>query len=121
MTAKARSLLKGLLAAGAYLTLLYVGIGWAGKAQQGNFLAFVGSLVMALPAARQMNANRPFHEAASREPTDPTLIRIQSQISATQVVSYVRFSWFDAVAYAVGALSLAVGFLVQVLNWTFPV
>ena len=89
-------------------------------AQQGNFLAFLGSLILVIPPARQMMDNFPFSSAAKAKPKKQTLKSIQVLISETQVQNFVRFSWFDAIAYIVGALLLASGFLVQVFDWHIP-
>ena len=103
------------------LALLCYGLWWVGADQQGNYLAFLGSLAMAIPAARQMCSNAPFGQAAETEPRADVLKQLKVQIGETQVLNYVRFSWFDAVAYLVGACLLALGFLIQVLGVHIPI
>jgi hypothetical protein len=119
-----RSVWKHVLAAAAFLVLFLWGMRASGEAagnQQGNFLAFIGSLVMSFPAMRQMWTNRPYAVAAETEPVNESLKAIKLQLKDKQVVTFVRFSWLDAICYACGALVLAGGFLLQVLGWKIPI
>lgn len=116
-----QAVLKTALAVLVGLLVLYIGLRWAGEAQQGNFLAFFGSLVMVIPSARLMVDNWPFHQAAKAKADDRVLRSIQVKIGEAQVQNYVRFSWVDAICYLTGTLLLAAGFLLQVLGWSLPV
>lgn len=111
----------GVLVALTLLWLSMLGLRVAGLAQQGNYLALLGSLGMALPAARQMWSNAPYGQAARTSPRADALKQIQVQLGNAQVLNYVQFSWFDALAYLVGAALLAFGFLIQVLGIQIPV
>lgn len=111
---------------GGLLALVVFWLFWWGlritnsTTQQGNYLAFLGSLAMALPAARQMWSNAPYAQAARTDPRADALKQIKVQIGDAQVLNYVQFSWFDALAYLIGAVLLAVGFLIQVLGVQIP-
>lgn len=102
------------------LILSWWGLSAVGATQQGNYLAFLGSLAMVLPAARQMWSNAPYGQAERTNPRAEALKQIKVEIGGAQVLNYVQFSWFDALAYFVGALLLAVGFLIQVLGLSIP-
>lgn len=103
------------------LLVMYFSLRWVGTAQQGNLLAFFGSVVMIIPPVRVMLDNWVFHQAAIQKTEDPLLKSIQVKIGKAQVVTYVRFSWVDAISYLVGMLLIAIGFLLQVLGLTLPV
>lgn len=104
--------------------VLYFSLRWAGHvaagSQQGNLLAFLGSVVMVIPPVRLMVENWTLNKAASRNVDDPMLRRIQVRLGNAQVVSFMRFSWLDAISYLIGTLMLALGFGIQVLGWVIP-
>ncbi|MNJ72154.1 hypothetical protein D3C77_687760 [compost metagenome] len=76
---------------------------------------------MIIPPVRVMLENWVFHKAAIQKTDDPVLKSIQVKIGKAQVVTYVRFSWIDAISYLVGMSLVATGFLLQVLGCTLPV
>lgn len=121
MSLRSKASLGFALSIAAGIFVVWMTLNWAGSAQQGSALAFWGSLVAAFPAVRQMFANRPYSQAAQTTPTNEALRVIQVKVANQQVVNYVRFSWFDAIAYVIGAGLMALGFLLQVVTWRLPV